>query len=73
MVDGVGCRALLAASVSIDVNNKARPVTQQLIALRCLGQTGMRGADALTHSPAATMVGCKTIAPTFITEYMHAC
>jgi hypothetical protein len=73
MVDGVGCRALLAASVSIGVNNKARPVAQQLIAVRRPGQTGMRVADALTHSAAATMVGCKAIAPTFITENMHAC
>lgn len=41
--------------------------------MRCIKQTVMRCADALTHAAAAIMVGGKPVGPAFITENMHAC
>jgi hypothetical protein len=63
----------LAASLLTGVNNKARPVPPQLPAARCLGQTGMGCAHALTQAAPATMVGGKPVVPTFATENMDAC
>ena len=63
----------ITAGILTGVNNRVSPVLQQPIAEHRLGQTGMRGADALTLAAAATMVGCKPIVAALITENLHAC